>query len=67
MTPLFIDEKHFKNEEAAENWEIAKCGECLVISKSELERQALTEEEAANLQWVRCAQCRAGTHDWMRK
>lgn len=47
----------------------ARCGQCQGRSASlfDDEGNRLTDEQAASLQWVRCAQCRVGTHDWFRR
>jgi len=46
--------------------EFARCGECVarIASRHDARGNFLTAEDAANLQWVRCAQCRCGTEDW---
>ena len=47
---------------------LARCTKCIGRFPPEYDEQgnALTNEQAAHLQWVRCAQCRCGTHDWYR-
>ena len=47
---------------------LARCTGCIMNSAPHLDEagNSLTNEQAANLQLVRCAQCRCGTHDWFR-
>lgn len=47
---------------------LARCAQCIGRSPPEFDDagKPLTNEQAAHLQWVRCAQCRCGTHDWYR-
>ena len=61
MAVLIVDEKFFTSEDAAGLRDFAQCGECLARGAAEHERQSLTGEAAANLQWTECAQCRSGT------
>jgi hypothetical protein len=46
----------------------AQCGDCLMNSAPQFDDGGypLSGEQAANLQWLRCAQCRSATHDWYR-
>ena len=73
MDTLFANETFFTSEDTAAREEalciqdLARCGECLARSASDLEGQSLTGEEAANVQWARCAQCRSHTVDWYRR
>jgi hypothetical protein len=48
---------------------LARCTECIGQSPPEFDDagKPLTSEQAANLQWIRCGQCRCGTHDWFRR
>ena len=48
--------------------ELARCAACLGRYPREFDEQGnpLTDEQAANLMWIRCSQCRCGTHDWYR-
>lgn len=66
MTALSVDERFFMSEDTAALRNFARCGSCLTRSASDHELQSLTHEEAANVQWARCAQCRSGTADWYR-
>ena len=47
---------------------LARCTECIGASAPLFDDggKPLTNEQAANLQWVRCSQCRCGSHDWYR-
>lgn len=47
---------------------LARCSECIGRTAPQFDDEGnpLTNEQAANLQWVRCSQCRCGTHDWYR-
>ena len=67
VNTIFVDERFFRSEYAAGFRQFARCGECRIRSAPEYQRQSLMAEEAANLQWVRCAQCRAGTVDWFQR
>jgi hypothetical protein len=48
---------------------LARCTDCVRRTPPQFDDDGnpLTNEQAANLQWVRCAQCRCGTHDWYRR
>jgi hypothetical protein len=48
---------------------LARCGGCIGRAAPQFddEGNSLTHEQAANLQWVRCSQCRCGTHDWYQR
>jgi hypothetical protein len=66
MTTLYVDENFLMSKDAIALRDLARCGNCLTGSASDHAFRSLTQEEAANLQWVRCAQCRSGTVDWYR-
>lgn len=66
--PVSLDEARFlASEDAACMQAFARCGECLARSAEEMACDRLTEDEAASLQWVRCAQCRCGAADLYRR
>lgn len=48
---------------------LARCYECIgrMAPQFDEEGNMLTSEQAASLQWLRCSQCRCGTHDWYRR
>ncbi len=67
MNVVVVDEKFFTNAEFAGLRDFARCGECLARIASGNEGQSLMGEEAAAIQWARCAQCRSGTAPWYRR
>ena len=52
------------SEGAACIQDIARCGECLAAMAAEHRGESLTDDDAASLQWARCAQCRCGSAAW---
>jgi len=66
---LAHNEEFVMSEELVGLQVMARCGECIGASAPEIDEAGnkLTSEQAANLQWVRCGQCRCGTHDWNKR
>jgi len=66
LDTLFVDESVYTSEYAAGFRDLARCAQCQARIHPEHEGKYLMGDDKANLQWVRCAQCRSGTHDWYR-
>ena len=58
MSALFVDQQYF-NESTAGMSEFARCANCILESATIDREASRTPEEAANAQWMRCAECRA--------
>jgi hypothetical protein len=61
------DAKFLASKDAAGMQEFANCAECLAHSAAEHAGESATADEAASLQWARCALCRCGTAAWDRR
>ena len=61
------DAKFLASTDAAGMQAFANCGECLATSAAEHAGESATADEAASLQWARCALCRCGTNTWNRR
>ena len=60
MAKLIVDDNFLASAEVAQSLQgFARCGECLARAALEPEIKRLANEEAASLQWARCAQCRS--------
>ena len=66
MANIFVDESFVMGAQTQGLQELARCGECHARSALEPEALCLTNEEAASIQWARCAQCRSGIATWHR-
>jgi hypothetical protein len=62
------EETYFASDAMSCLQDLARCGQCRGRTAPQFDDQgnSLTNEQAATLQWVRCSQCRCGTHDWYR-
>jgi len=61
------DAQFFASNDAAGMQQFANCAECLAHSAAEHAGESRTGDEAASLQWARCALCRCGTTTWSRR
>jgi hypothetical protein len=61
------DAQFLASEDAAGMQQFANCAECLARCAVEHAGESRTSDEAASIQWARCALCRCGTTTWSRR